>query len=640
MRGWLSGAALGALVSAAAPTLAQSQMRLTTEVSQRTVEQGQAFEYQITAMAGSGEPAPSSPRLPQPPGAVVHGPSVSSQQHVQISGGNIERRQGFTATWTIVPNRVGKLRVGPASVLVGSTQRQSDAVVIDVVPPGQGPPSRAPNRGPFGSDPFDIFNRRGSLFPPGLFDDPFQQDDPLAFVPDYPPEYKVTSAPDRVAFVRTRLDKKTLVVGEQLTFTAYVYGAQGTFNLGGLSEPQTADFVSIPISEDRTEARFVPVDIGETIWQAVKVRELALFPLKTGTLQIGSMRVGLSGRGYSARGNLLERLSPPVTVSVSEPPLAGRPAGYRIGDVGRYELSAKVEPRTVEQGGAVAVSVTLKGTGNLPLKLELPQSKGIEWLDPQIRGAVGPQAGVVEGERNFQYVVRLSKSGSIDLGELRLPYWDPAKSAYFTAKAELGSVQVKPSARATSQAQVEAEETSTKLSRALAPRDKLGGAPAEPAPLTDVPWFWACLALAPATVVLGEVTRRTTRSLRKNLHARRVDVTSLSQRALVNAEKALEQARDNEAIASAEKALFLAIEGATGLKARGLLRQELEQKLKESAIAPAAATELTELLSSCETSRFTGEPKAGAATEIVAATRKHLAALTRFSRSRKRAKSA
>ena len=640
MRGWLSGAALGALVSATAPALAQSPLRLTTEVSQRRVEQGQSFQFQITAMAGPGDPLPSSPRLPQPPGAVVHGPSVSSQQHVQISGGAIERRQGFTATWTVVPNRIGKLRVGPASVLVGSMQHQSDAVVIEVVPPGQGPPSRS-NRGPFGSsDPFDIFNRRGSPFPPGLFDDPFEQDDSLAFVPEYPAEYKVSQAPDPLAFVRTRFDKKALVVGEQLTFTAYVYGGQGPFDMGGLSEPQTADFISIPIQEDRPDVRMYQVDIGENIWHAAKVRELALFPLKTGMLQIGSMRVGLRGRGYSARGNLLERLSPPVTISVSEPPLAGRPAGYRIGDVGSYELSANVEPRTAEQGGAVAVTVTLKGVGNLPLKLELPQSKGIEWLDPQIRGEVGPQAGVVRGERHFQYVVRVSKSGNVDLGELRLPYWDPNKNAYFTAKAQLGSIQVKPSAHGASQAQAEANETSTKLSRALAPRAQLAGAPAEPAPLTDVPWFWACLALAPATVVLGEVTRRTTRNLRKNLNARRADATSLGQRALVNAEKALEQGHGKEAIASAEKALFLAIEGATGLKGRGLLRQELEQKLKESAVAPTTATELTGLLHSCETARFTGEAESGAATEIVANTRTHLAALARFGRSRKRAKGA
>lgn len=640
MKPWLSGVVLTTLASAAMPVLAQSPMRLTTEVSQRSVEQGQSFQFQITAMAGAGEPMPSSPRLPQPAGAVVHGPSVSSQQHVQISGGSIERRQGFTATWTVVPNRVGKLRVGPASVLVGTKQVQSDAVVIDVVPQGQGSATRSPNRGPFGSDPFDFFNRRGSLFPPGIFDDPFQQDDPLSSLPDYPAEYKVAQAPDPVAFVRTRTDKKSLVVGEQLTFAAYVYGGRGGFDLGGLHEPQTADFVSIRIEEDSAGARVYPVDIDQEIWHAIKVREIALFPLKTGTLQIGSMRVGLKGRGYSPRGNLLERVSPPVMVTVTEPPLAGRPPGYRIGDVGSYELSASVEPRTAEQGDAVAVLVTLKGIGNLPLKLELPQSKGIEWLDPQIRGEVGPQAGVVRGERHFQYVVRVSKAGTVDLGEIRLPYWDPEKNAYFTAKTALGSLQVKPSARAASKAEAETDQASSKLSRALGVRKQLALAPPTPAPLTDRPWFWALITLTPLTVVLGEVTRRTTRSLRKNLDARRSDAASLGQQALHSAEKALQRGQDQEAIASAERALFHAIEGATGLKGRGLLRHELAQKLEEAAVDTAMARELTELLAACESARFTGEAKSDAAVEIVAKTRHSLAGLTRFSRSRKRARSA
>lgn len=640
MKPWLRGAVVAAAVSAPMPAQAQSPMRLSTEVSQRTVEQGQSFQFQITAMAGAGEPLPSNPRLPQPAGTVVHGPSVSSQQHVQISGGTIERRQGFTATWTVIPNRVGKLRVGPASVLVGNKQVQSDAVVVDVVPPGRGPATRSPQRGPFGNDPFDFFNRRGSLFPPGIFDDPFQQDDPLAFVPDYPPDYKLQSAPDPVAFVRTRVDKKSLVVGEQLTFSAYVYGGRGPFDMGGLHEPQTADFISMPIEEDRTDVRMYQVDIGEEIWHAAKVRELALFPLKTGALHIGSMRVALKGRGYSARGNLLERSSPPLVLTVTEPPLVGRPPGYRIGDVGSYELSASVEPRTAEQGDAVAVAVTLKGIGNLPLKLELPQSKGLEWLDPQIRGDVGPQAGIIRGERHFQYVVRVNKAGNVDLGEIRLPYWDPQKNAYFTAQADLGSVQVKASARAASKTDTEADEASTRLSRALGIRKQLGRAPREPSPLTDVPWFWALLALTPLTVVLGEVTRKTTRKLRQSLHARRDDATSLGHAALQNAEKALREAEGQQAIANAERALFHAIEGATGLKGRGLLRHELGQKLDEAGVDPGTARELTELLGACEAARFTGESRPDAATEIVAQTRQVLYALSRFGRSRKRARNA
>ena len=94
-------------------------------------------------------------------------------------------------------------------------------------------------------------------------------------------------------------------------------------------------------------------------------------------------------------------------------------------------------------------------------------------------------------------------------------------------------------------------------------------------PSTDVPWFWALLALTPVGVVLGEMTRRTTKSLRQNLSARRADATSLAQLALQHGEKALLAGEGKKAIANAEKALFHAIEGATGLKGRGLLRDEL-----------------------------------------------------------------
>ena len=136
------------------PAIAQSGVRLRTQVSQTTVEQGQTFQLELSALVESGQPVPSSPRLPAPPGAVVHGPSMSTQQQVVMRGGTIEQRHGFTATWSITPTKTGQLRVGPPSVLVGSKQYQGDAVVVTVLPPGQGPGTR---RAPGGlpSDPFD-----------------------------------------------------------------------------------------------------------------------------------------------------------------------------------------------------------------------------------------------------------------------------------------------------------------------------------------------------------------------------------------------------------------------------------------------------------------------------------------------------
>ena len=43
---------------------------------------------------------------------------------------------------------------------------------------------------------------------------------------------------------------------------------------------------------------------------------------------------------------------------VSEPPIAGASAGYAVGDVGKFALSADVSGRDIEQDGAIGVTVT------------------------------------------------------------------------------------------------------------------------------------------------------------------------------------------------------------------------------------------------------------------------------------------
>src|SRR5690606_31914161 len=182
-----------------------------------------------------------------------------------------------------------------------------------------------------------------------------------------------------------------------------------------------------------------------------------------------------------------------LTVQVTEPPLAGRPPGYRIGDVGRYKLAARVEPRSARQGDAVAVTVTLSGVGNLPLKLPVPERDGVEWLAPQVSGEVEPEGSVVQGTRHFQYVVRLNKAGSLDLGEFRLPYWDPAQRAYATTTARLGRVEVAPSHSAGTEAAQQELDAARQLSGALRARNQLGQPAKERAYVSDSPWFWASL---------------------------------------------------------------------------------------------------------------------------------------------------
>lgn len=55
-------------------------------------------------------------------------------------------------------------------------------------------------------------------------------------------------------------------------------------------------------------------------------------------------------------------------------------------------------------------------------------------------------------------------------------------------------------------------------------------------------------------------------------------------------------------------AVHRAIEARTGLKSRGVLRDELEKKLGEVGLAAETAKALAELLDRCETVRYNPEP--------------------------------
>ena len=184
-----------------------------------------------------------------------------------------------------------------------------------------------------------------------------------------------------------------MVVGEQVTLAIDAYGSRGPFREVSSTEPSHPDFLSFAIITDAHGEQHFRVPIGGTTWFAVKFREFALFPLHAGSLRIGAMDMGFEGRGYqtSSRHAGLRRSSEPIQISVVEPPIASRPPGYRVGDVGSYKLTATVEPRQVMAGDAVSIVVKLEGTGNLPHQLNTPQQRGIEWLEPTIVEDVEPQ---------------------------------------------------------------------------------------------------------------------------------------------------------------------------------------------------------------------------------------------------------
>ncbi len=593
----MRGSALfaAAIVLCAAP--ARAQVRLQTEVSSRQVEVGETFQLELSALASAGDDTAANPKLTAPPGFEVRGPGISTQTHVSIANGRMEKSVGLSATWTLTANRAGSFRIGPPSIEVGGKRLQGEAVQIEVVPAGS-LPRRRPAPGQRNFDPFDFFDPFSrSPFPRGML--PSDDDDSSTDLPPVPKELQLEQAPDPTAFVRVLVTPEHPVVGQQVTFDIYAYGSRGRFRLQGVTEPSRPDFLAFPIEDDDGNEP-IRVPIKDEIWIAQRLRQFALFPLRAGKLAIGPVEVVFAGDRYRSRQKL-ERSSPPIELVVEEPPLAGRPPGYHLGDVGQYQLAVSVEPREVTAGAAVSVIARLEGDGNVPTKLQVPQQRGAEWLEPTVVSEVEPKGTVVRGFRSFTYVVKLNEAGDVDLGELALPYWEPTSKTYRVAAAKLGKVVVKPAA----QQQAQVKEPSSPLATLGAPRKALGAGAAGPRALSDGPFFWLLLFGAPLGVVLSDAGLRLSRFLRERRREQRSDPRTLASKALAEARIAAHAAPETVP-GVIERALFLAIEAGPGLRARALLRSELAGALERTGVSAAEAQEVVALLGQCETARFTG----------------------------------
>jgi hypothetical protein len=611
---WLALLLVVAAFVTAAVARAQGAVSLDTQVSDRRLAIGQSFQLQLTALVEAGQEMPQSPRLKLPAGFVAHGPSVSTQQQVTIVNGRMQQRLGLTATWVVTAQRVGNIDIGPASVLVGAQRVEGQRVRVEVVAAGQAPAApRGGGRFPF--DPFDPFSGRG-LFPslPG-FDEPSgDAADAAENLPPFPEELRVERAPDPVAFLRVVVSPERAVVGEQVTLRVYAYGKRGPFREVNSTEPSRGDFLAYPIVENSYGETRYRVPIGGDVWYAVKLRELALFPIRAGKLSIGSMRMGFDGRGYPAAGMGLGlvRDSQPITLAVSEPPLAGRPPGYRIGDVGRYKLTAEVRPRQLHAGESLAVEVRIEGTGNVPFQISPPQQRGVEWLEPNVYDKVEPQGSVVGGFRKLSYVVRVDRAGHVDLGEVSLPHWDPALSAYAVARATLGAIDVAPGNKNAAASNERA--ASDRLAGIAAPRMRLGAPAARELHLADRMIFWWLLALGPVGVVIAGAGVRAGRAFRVHLAARRQSAENQVGLALDDARRSMESAPAEDATQSAaraagaaERAIVLCIEAAVGLKARAFVREQLGRELTSKGVEASLAADIVALLNELDTLRFTGD---------------------------------
>lgn len=560
----LAGAGVVAALLSARTARAADRVSVAVELDPPKVQVGEGAELtvqvEVEGDGGADIPEPVLPDLAALGIGLAGPPSTFRSTSSSFSfgtgrGSTIVSRTTLTYVYMLLPGKPGRFEL-PVHVMSGKTKISAPRVpVLEVT--GQAAPQ-----------------------------------EPVAPGADTGP-----TQPQGDLFLWTRVDKPSLYVGEQLTYTLEVYERLPFPNIQLRQLPGFQDFWS----EQLPEATMRQEVVGGTAYRVHPGLRRALFPQRAGQLTISPAEVGV-GMRRRVTGR-------PVVIDVKPLP-AGAPAGFSPNNVGLYTITAEVDRKSFKVGEPFTLTITIKGTGNVRVidPGAWPDLPGLRRYDPKIDTQVmtGSQVG---GSRTYAFLVIPERGGALTIPAHSFHFFDPAAAAYQTTRTSPIELAVEgdpgaPTATDAPQAAApppQAAEEEGILAPIVTP-PSLPRATPSPSWLTAERWAWG-MAGVPVALSLGTVGRALWRRLGPDERSRAAAARSARQRELLARAEAGLASGDGFYNALAALLQAAAVERA-GPEGEGLPRGNLLQLLQRKGVPAADCDRLRELLDRCDAARF------------------------------------
>lgn len=573
------------LLVGARPVLAQ-EARVTLQLDRSLAYIGEEVRVEVSIqMAGRMGYERYLP--PTFEGFNVLGSGMSSQ-NIEIINMQVRRSESYV--YTVTPTREGTLTVGPAAIMVGGRVIRSAAVRLSV--------------------------KRGG---PAAPTDPSPSEDPGSASEPAPSQEAI--------FIRAEGAPLRVYQGQELeaSWVLAVSGNLGLRSFQPVLQPVTDAFWSEDL-DTPSRLSFEQRVMGDQIYNVALLSKKKLFAQKPGKQVIGPMkaRVQLVQFFNSREADLV---SNSLEVEVLPLPEQGRPAGFVPGNVGQYDIDARLDRGEVKGGEAVTLTIVVRGRGNLrQLAMPRPASiPGFKVYEPKVTD------NLEIGEKTLEYLLLPQQSGTLTIPALDLPTFDPAAGTYRVLRTRPLSVVVRGA--------VPSDGTAAPVPR----KNVLGPSIRPPRPpavlshrssshilgktsvlLTLLPVL--LLALVVGAERLRIVLRRETPRRQQRAAARRIREHLRRARELLGPET---KAAFFAAVAAAIREL---LQIKLGARTEGLTREELRRTLEAAGFEEALTQELIEELDNCDFARFA--PAASGTGEMestLSRTRKLLDRLSRLS---------
>jgi hypothetical protein len=519
--------------------------------------------------------------------------SGTSQNFSLING---RMQSSISFQYTLVPKKQGLFKIDPIRFTVGGKEYQTKALALEVV--------EATNSvSPRGAGPA----RPGDQTPAAE-----------------------EARRDRSIFIQAEVDRDTVYVNQQITWTLGYY-SDGRITLlrsPNYTPPEAEGFW---VEDLPPQNKYYSTLSGRQY--LVNEIKRGYFPTAPGVFEIGAAKVDVviddfsSGRAddffnrsFSARGfGKAQTLSTqPKQIVVLPLPQRGRPDGF-AGVVARdLTLSMSADKQVVQAGEPVNVTVELNGRGNIKTAALPPLGdlKAFKVYESGSQSDVFKKGYVVSGRKKYDFVVVPKNQGKHTIPAVELPYFDPVKKRYSVARSHPVKLDVKPGTREEGRKVIYAGtgdqfEVISEDIRFIKPVPSVLALPSDLVPNARLLLALHVIPLLAVGLSLAAEKRR--RRFRNNVSLAR------SSRALRDAEKRLNRARKlfeggsvQDGFAAVSQAVFGYFADKLNTAPAGLTSDVVDDYLASHNAGEQTAEAVRRVIRTCDAARFASGSVSGA----------------------------
>jgi len=249
---------------------------------------------------------------------------------------------------------------------------------------------------------------------------------------------------ESAVFIEAKLGSNEIWVGQPVPLDVTLFTLPRVVGFAWRRTPDFANFWVEKVDFD-SDADAYRARVNGRVYTAYPMDRKILIPPSPGTFEldsyVGQLQVRVTRNDQFdwfrfGRAESIVRKTEPLTLTVKQLPVAGRPDGFS-GAVGSYELEVTVDRSEPQVDNAVALRATVRGEGALrsvgPPAFKAPAN--LKVFDPQVKeSVVGTQGGRIVSTKTWEWIIVPLSPGEFELPAMRFDYFAPTSGRYEVAE--------------------------------------------------------------------------------------------------------------------------------------------------------------------------------------------------------------